>query len=232
MNNHEEIEQLIQEKKIEGPRLTQDLVESLIAGIQYVLLPNRRSTLCAITLVNGYTVHGISTMISSVGYDEEIGRVTAYKKAMPEVWEVASVLLTEKLYQDRRQKDNVLRGEKLHFTHYKGGVYKLLNIAKDENTLGEVAVYECVVTGAVYTRPASEFYEKFKCSLDDPDFDYQKHWLQDESNKALERYTKLEKRINKGQPENMTTAQWQLLNRHLLVMREDYDITLCRLQDC
>ena len=68
--------------------------------------------------------------------------------------------------------------------------------------------------------------------MDDPNFDYEKSWLQEECNQVLARYNKLEKKISQGQPENMTTAQWQLLNRHLLVQREDYEITQCRLEDC
>lgn len=230
--NDKDIEQLIQGKAPIGPRMTAEMVESLIKDIEYTLLPNKRSTVCSITLVNGFMVNGVSSLISSFDYDEEVGQITAHKKAMAEVWDVASILFTEKLHQSQVKRNTLLRGEQLHFIHHKGGIYKLLHIAKNEADSSEVAVYQSLMTGEVWTRPASEFYAKFTCCMDDPNFDYQKSWLQEECNQVLARYNKLEKKISQGQPENMTTAQWQLLNRHLLVQREDYEITQCRLEDC
>lgn len=188
MNNFDEIEQLIQSKNLNAPRSTPTQVESAIADIKYVLLPDRRSTLCAITLVNGFTVHGISSMVSGEDYDQEVGRITAYKKAFGEVRDVLAVLMVEKRYQEQQaQNIQALQGTGFYFKHHKGGIYKLLHIAKNESNLEEIAVYQAVLDGVIYTRTSSEFYEKFTCVVGMDDKELERINLQAEYDELLNR---------------------------------------------
>lgn len=232
MNNFDEIEQLIQSKNLNAPRSTPTQVESAIADIKYVLLPDRRSTLCAITLVNGFTVHGISSMVSSEDYDQEVGRLTAYKKAFSEVRDVLAVLMVEKRYQEQQaQNIQALQGTGFYFKHHKGGIYKLLHIAKNESDLEEIAVYQAVLDGVIYTRPSSEFYEKFTCVVGMDDKELERINLQAEYDELLNRYSNLETKLGEGQPDDTNDNQWWLLKRQLAPMRDYHEVLTVRIAD-
>lgn len=62
--------------------------------------------------------------------------------------------------------DTVLYGKTKHdfplYQHYKGGLYRLLLVARSEVSGLEQAVYRSESTGVVYTRPMREFKDKFK----------------------------------------------------------------------
>lgn len=232
MNNFDEIEQLIQSKNLNAPRSTPTQVESAIADTKYVLLPDRRSTLCAITLVNGFTVHGISSMVSGEDYDQEVGRITAYKKAFGEVRDVLAVLMVEKRYQEQQaQNIQALQGTGFYFKHHKGGIYKLLHIAKNESDLEEIAVYQAVLDGVIYTRPLSEFYEKFTCVVGMDDKELERINLQAEYDELLNRYSNLETKLGEGQPDDTNDNQWWLLKRQLATMRDYHEVLTVRIAD-
>lgn len=48
------------------------------------------------------------------------------------------------------------------YRHYKGGLYRLLLVARSEVSGLEQAVYRSESTGVIYTRPMREFKDKFK----------------------------------------------------------------------
>lgn len=66
----------------------------------------------------------------------------------------------------RKTTDTVLYGKTKHdfplYQHYKGGLYRLLLVARSEVSGLEQAVYRSESTGVVYTRPMREFKDKFK----------------------------------------------------------------------
>jgi len=74
--NDLEIEQEIQNKGLNAPRLTPDLIESKIVGESYYLLTDVL-TVCVLTLENGFTVTGESACASPANYNEEIGNKIA-----------------------------------------------------------------------------------------------------------------------------------------------------------
>lgn len=232
MNIHKDIEQLILGKGLKGPSLSPGEVESLIAETQYTLLPNKRSTVCSITLVNGFTVNGISSVVSGVDYDEEVGRITAHKKAMSEVWDIATALFTEKLHQAKLAEQlEDLRGTGEYFKHHKGDIYKLLHIAKNEADLDEVAVYQAVKDGVIYTRPAREFYEKFTCVVDLSAEEGLKLQVQAEYDELKVKYSQMESSLGMGQPEYVTDNHWWLIKRQLAPMREYHEVLTARIID-
>jgi hypothetical protein len=96
-NTEQEIEKEIQEKNLNAPRLTPDLIDSVIASEQYHVFENTTLTVCCLTLKNGYNVTGESAAASPQNFDKEIGRNIARQNAREKIWALEGYLLKEKL---------------------------------------------------------------------------------------------------------------------------------------
>ena len=94
----QEIEKEIQEKGLTAPRLTPELIDSVLAKPQYHVFGNSCLTVCCLTLVNGFTVTGESACASPENFNEEIGRKIAYENARNKVWMLEGYLLKQRLY--------------------------------------------------------------------------------------------------------------------------------------
>ena len=99
MSNEKQIEQEIQDKGLNAPRLTPDHIDSVIAGETYTNLPDGRTVICQLTLKNGFTVTGESACASPENFNAEIGQKIAYENARNKIWQLEGYLLKEKLYQ-------------------------------------------------------------------------------------------------------------------------------------
>ncbi len=95
--NEQEIEKEIQAKGLTAPRLTPDLIDSVIAYEDYHVFNETCLTVCCLTLRNGFTVTGESACASPENYDSEIGRKIARENARNKVWMLEGYLLKEKL---------------------------------------------------------------------------------------------------------------------------------------
>lgn len=228
------LKQKIDARKIAPPYTVQAMVEQIMGSATYTVLPDGRSTVCTITLKNGFSVFGISSFIDSNNFDSAFGEITAHKKAMIKVTDIASVLLTEYHYQQRKlikQKNNgILRGEGQLFRHYSGVVYRLLKTGQNEADSSEVAVYQSTVDNEIYVRPIDEFYDKFTCLSDTDIEEAFLCRLQAEYDELALSYAQLEKQVSYGQPERMSDEEWNLLRSELLPMRELHEIRLKRLE--
>lgn len=80
-------------------RVTIDDLLSSIVEETYTLLPNKRTTVCQLTLYNGFTVEGQSACVSIENYDKELGERIARANAVDKLWPLFGFLLAEKLYQ-------------------------------------------------------------------------------------------------------------------------------------
>lgn len=96
-NTEQEIEKEIQEKNLNAPRLTPDLIDSVIQSEQYHVFENTTLTVCCLTLKNGYNVTGESAAASPQNFDKEIGRKIARQNAREKIWALEGYLLKEKL---------------------------------------------------------------------------------------------------------------------------------------
>lgn len=96
MNQEKAIEQEIQDKGLNAPRLTPDLIDSKIKSATYTNLPSGKCVVCEITLLNGYTVRGESACVSPENFDQEIGNKIAFQNAREKIWEIEGYLLQEK----------------------------------------------------------------------------------------------------------------------------------------
>lgn len=68
-----------------------------ITGATYHLLPNGRTTVCQLTLTNGYTVEGLSACVDIANYNRALGEKYAYEDALRKVWPLEGYLLAERL---------------------------------------------------------------------------------------------------------------------------------------
>ncbi len=92
------IEQMIQDKDLNAPRLTPNLIDATIINEAYYVFPGTTTTICRLTLKNGYSTIGESAAISLENFDEEIGRQVARDNARDKIWQLEGYLLKDKLY--------------------------------------------------------------------------------------------------------------------------------------
>lgn len=96
--SEQQIEQEIQDKGLNAPRLTPDHIDAQITGQQFFVFPGTTVTICLLTLRNGFTVTGESACASPENFNEEIGRKIAREQARDKIWALEGYLLKEKLH--------------------------------------------------------------------------------------------------------------------------------------
>lgn len=72
-----------------------------IKSATYTLLPNGRTTICQLTLENGFTVEGHSACVDAAQYNRHLGEKYAYDDALNNIWKFEGYLLAEKLHRAR-----------------------------------------------------------------------------------------------------------------------------------
>lgn len=99
MAGHDEkaIEKEIQDKGLNAPRLTPDMIDAVIAGVDFHVFPGTTMTVCALKLQNGFVVIGESAAASPENFNEEIGRKIARENARNKIWALEGYLLRDKL---------------------------------------------------------------------------------------------------------------------------------------
>jgi hypothetical protein len=95
--SEQEIENEIQAKGLNAPRLTPALIDAAIAAEDYHVFPGTTVTVAALTLRNGFVVVGKSASASPENFDAEIGRKIARDDARNQIWALEGYLLREKL---------------------------------------------------------------------------------------------------------------------------------------
>ena len=94
-----DIEQEIQDKNLNAPRLTPELIDNTIKTEQYHVF-NGVLTICCLTLTNGFTVTGESAFASPENFDRELGQEIAKQNARDKIWALEGYLLKQKLYEN------------------------------------------------------------------------------------------------------------------------------------
>lgn len=84
----------------QAPRLTDADIDAAIVAADYVLLPDGRTTICQLTLKNGYTVRGESSCVYIENFDAEIGKELAFKQARAKIWQLEGYLLAQRRYEN------------------------------------------------------------------------------------------------------------------------------------
>lgn len=97
MATDQAIEKKIQDKNLNAPRLTPDMIQKVIKDEQYHVFEGSTVTVCCLTLINGTGVIGHSACASPANFDEEIGREIARDNAVVKIWELEGYLLRQTL---------------------------------------------------------------------------------------------------------------------------------------
>ena len=97
--NENELEEEIKAKGLNAPRLTPNIIDSLIKDKQFYKLTDVL-TVCVLTLQNGFTVTGESACASPENYNQQIGEDIAFTNARDKIWPLAGYALKQKLYEE------------------------------------------------------------------------------------------------------------------------------------
>lgn len=100
--NDTDIEQLIQYKQLNAPRLTPEDIDSKIVSTTYTILPSGKVMICELILTNGFSVRGEAATVSKANFDEEVGQIISLKNAKEKIWQLEGYLLQEILSKERQ----------------------------------------------------------------------------------------------------------------------------------
>lgn len=93
------VEEQIQAKGLNAPRLTPAMIEDTAIKAQFHVFEGTCLTVCCLTLRNGFTVTGESACASPENFDEEIGKDIALTNAKEKIWLLEGYLLRQKLHE-------------------------------------------------------------------------------------------------------------------------------------
>jgi len=93
------VEQAIQDKGLNAPRLNPEQIDATIVDESYHVFPGTTMTVCCLTLENGFNVVGESAAASPENFDEEIGRTIARRNARDKIWSLEGYLLKTRLHR-------------------------------------------------------------------------------------------------------------------------------------
>lgn len=86
-------------------KVTEDWLKGLIVNIDYVIMPSGLTTICEITMQNGFTVRGESSVVSAAVFDQAKGEKFAYENAFDKLWLLEGYLLKQRLFE--RQNEDI-----------------------------------------------------------------------------------------------------------------------------
>lgn len=92
-------------------RVTKEALLAKIAAVDYVVMPDGRTTICQLTMQNGFTVRGESSCVSAENFNKELGENYAYENAFDAAWAFEGYLLAESRHREARGDENQHRDE-------------------------------------------------------------------------------------------------------------------------
>lgn len=98
MSNEQNIENEIESKGLNAPRLSPEKIDSVIVNETFTVLPSGKVMVCELTLKNGFTVRGEASTVSKENFDHEIGQKISRENARKQIWQLEGYLLQEKLF--------------------------------------------------------------------------------------------------------------------------------------
>jgi len=102
MSTEKQIEEMIQEKGLNAPRLTSSQIDDLIKSKQFHVFDNTTVTVCCLTLQNGFNVLGESAAVSAKNFDKKIGKQVAFDNAREKIWQLEGYLLKQKMFERKK----------------------------------------------------------------------------------------------------------------------------------
>lgn len=80
-------------------RLTMGDILDVIKSASYTRLGDSTTTVCQLTLKNGYTVTGESACIDPNLFNQAIGEKVAWDNAVDKIWQLEGYLLTQRRFE-------------------------------------------------------------------------------------------------------------------------------------
>jgi len=96
------IEQEIKDKGLTAPRLTPDHIDEQIRAVTFHVFPGSRTTVCMLTLRNGFELIGESSCVSAANFDEAIGQKAAFNNARDKIWLLEGYLLRDWIHANEQ----------------------------------------------------------------------------------------------------------------------------------
>ena len=84
-------------------KVTMELIKSKIKSETYLVMPDGRTTMCQLSLENGYSINGLSACVDAAEFNRDIGRRFAFEDALRQIWALEGYLLAEKIYQNSKK---------------------------------------------------------------------------------------------------------------------------------
>ena len=81
-------------------KVTLEQIQSKIKSESYIVLPDGRTTLCTLTMENGFTINGTSACVDAANFDINLGRRYAHEDAIRQIWPLEGYLLAQRLYEN------------------------------------------------------------------------------------------------------------------------------------
>ena len=132
-------------------KVTREHLEKRIASIDYVVMPDGRTTVCQLTMQNGFTVRGESSCVSAENFNKGLGEKYAYEKAFDNAWAFEGYLLAELLHREDRGDENQYREEQEKAR--RDFVFEVLTATRVDNL--EDALHRIIAWRDAYLPPGS-----------------------------------------------------------------------------
>lgn len=78
---------------------TEQMINESIVDIAYDVLKDGRTTVCTLTLKNGFTVRGESLVVNSARFDKALGEKYAFEQALDRCWPFFGFLVAQKRHE-------------------------------------------------------------------------------------------------------------------------------------
>lgn len=85
--------------------IASDELENEIVDETYTVLPNGRTTVCQLTLKNGFSVEGSSSCVNIANFNKKLGEKYSRERAVREIWPLLGFRLADKQYAEASQGD-------------------------------------------------------------------------------------------------------------------------------
>lgn len=89
----------VQQEERVPSRVTVSDMEAKIKMTIYQRLEGTTTTICQITLQNGFTLIGTSGCVDPKNYNQSLGEKYAYEKAFEQLWALEGYLLAQRRYE-------------------------------------------------------------------------------------------------------------------------------------
>ena len=98
--SEQSIENEINAKGLNAPRLSPADINNAIVGETFTVLPSGKVMVCELTLRNGFTVRGEAATVSKKNFNTEIGEKISRENARNKVWELEGYLLQQCIHDN------------------------------------------------------------------------------------------------------------------------------------